>query len=115
MGSWMDHHRKVLHRARRVSTLLLDLWGEAPPPAPDPALVAAVDALSADDGFGRAAHVIVQGDDLTYRQLDAILALVEDPDHHALALRTLPPRLRRRLEETDRLSTRLQLERTHRA
>ena len=106
MTPWIESHQQMLRRARRVSTLMADLWGDAPPPAPDPALTAAVDALSADDGLGRAAHLIVQGDYLTYQQLGLTLALIDDPDHRALALSTLPAPLRRRLEEADCLSTR---------
>lgn len=103
---WIEERRRRLRRARRVSTLMLDLWGDAPPPPPDPALTAAQDALAADDGLGRAAHLVVQGDHLTYQQLGAVLALIEDGDRFAQALTMLPPSLRRRLTGAGHLSTR---------
>lgn len=103
---WIGHRQAMANRARRVSTLMLDLWGDAPPPAPDPAMTAAKDALAADDGLGRAAHLVVQGDRLTYRQLGQVLALVQDGDHYAQALSLLPPRLRHRLAEIGHLDER---------
>lgn len=102
-GPCTEQQHRILRRARRVSTLMLELWGDAPPPAPDPALTAAMDALAADDGTGRAAHLIVQGDHFTYQQLSRVLALIEDPDHLTQVMTILPPRLRRRLLDDELL------------
>lgn len=104
-GRWTEQHL-MLRRVRRVSTLVLELWGDAPPPPPEPAVTAAHDALAADDGFGRAEHLVVQGDRLTYQQLVRVLALIEDPDRLSRALTMLPPRLRERLVDDDLLGSR---------
>lgn len=100
VGAWTEHHQRMQRRARHVSSLVLELWGDAPPPGTDPAVTAAKDAVAADDGMGRAAHLVVQGDGVTYQHLSRVLALIEDPDHLAQALTVLPPRLRRRLVGT---------------
>jgi hypothetical protein len=94
VDSWIDREHHLRARAEQILVLLQDLWGDSPPPSPDPQLAILIDAVAGDDEYGRAAHVVVHGDGLTYQHL--IQALM-DPGPRSVALAKLPPPLVRRL------------------
>ena len=94
MDSWIDREHHLRARAEQILVLLQDLWGDSPPPSPDPQLAILIDAVAGDDEHGRAAHVVVHGDGLTYQHL--IQALM-DSGSRSVALAKLPPALVRRL------------------
>ncbi|MEZ0491025.1 PAS domain-containing protein [Kineococcus sp. TBRC 1896] len=56
-------------RARRVLAVLRDLWGDEPPPGPDPELAWLVDALAVDDAHGREDGLVVHGDGVALSSL----------------------------------------------
>lgn len=56
-------------RAERVLAVLRDLWGDEPPPGPDPELAWIVDALAIDDAHGREAGLVVHSDAIALSSL----------------------------------------------
>lgn len=97
----MDREHHLRRRAEQVIVLLHQLWGDLPPPAPDPQLTTFIDALAGDDASGQGEQLVVQGDGLTYHQLAQAL-LESGPRQRALA--KLPPRLLQQLVATGAVS-----------
>ena len=92
--TWLDREHYLRTRAEKAAQLLRDLWGELPPPSPDPQIGLLVDGLAGDDEHGRQARLVVHGDGLAYDQLERILRDTHAPAH---AAGLLPPGLRERL------------------
>ncbi|WP_432544974.1 PAS domain-containing protein [Kineococcus sp. SYSU DK002] len=88
-----EHH--VRRRAEQVRADLEGLWGDEPPPGPDPELTSLVDALALDDDHGRRAGLLVQGDAIPFRAL--VRLLLTSPAGEAV-LPELPPELRARVD-----------------
>ncbi|MEZ0493995.1 PAS domain-containing protein [Kineococcus sp. TBRC 1896] len=66
-----EHH--VRRRAEQVRADVADLWGDEPPPGPDPAMTSLVDSLSLDDDHGRRLGLLVQGDAVPFHVLVRLL------------------------------------------
>lgn len=101
MDSWIDRQHRLRLRAERVAALLVQLWGDRPPPSSNPQLTTLIDAVAGDDEHGRGDQFVVHGDDLTYRRLVAALrhrGTVEE------ALGELPGPLADRLQASGLLS-----------
>lgn len=62
-----EHH--VRRRAEQVRADLADLWGDEPPPGPDPEMTSLVDSLALDDDHGRQLGLLVQGDAVPFHVL----------------------------------------------
>lgn len=66
-----EHH--VRRRAEVVRTDLEALWGNEPPPGPDPQITSLVDSLALDDDHGRRSGLLVQGDAIPFHLLVRLL------------------------------------------
>lgn len=99
--SWIDRQHRLRLRAERVAALLVQLWGDRPPPSPNPQLTTLIDAMAGDDEHGRDDQLVVHGDNLTYRQLARAL---QHRGSDAQALTELPTDLARRLATSGLLS-----------
>lgn len=88
-----EHH--VRRRAEVVRTDLTALWGDEPPPGPDPQITALVDSLALDDDHGRRAGLLVQGDSIPFHVLVRLL-ITSTVGHSVLA--ELPAGLRARID-----------------
>ena len=69
MDSWIDRQHRLRLRAERVTALLVQLWGDRPPPSANPQVTTLVDAVAGDDEHGRGDQLVVHGDHLSYQQL----------------------------------------------
>ena len=69
-GLDLEHQRRL--RAERVLDTLRLLWGEDPPPGPDPHLTALIDAVAADDAHGAEDRLVCQGDGVDVRTVAAL-------------------------------------------
>ncbi|WP_432509990.1 PAS domain-containing protein [Kineococcus sp. SYSU DK001] len=88
-----EHH--VRRRAEQVRADLEGLWGDEPPPGPDPELTSLVDALALDDDHGRRAGLLVQGDAIPFHVLVRLLLTSSVGE---AVLPELPPELRARID-----------------
>jgi hypothetical protein len=83
-------------RAALVHSGLRRLWGDEPPPAPDPELALLTDAVSLDDEAGIRSGLVVQSDALS---VECLARLVSAPGGAEGRLLELPEPLRGRVAE----------------
>ena len=72
-------------RAERVLAVLRELWGDEPPPGPDPDLAWLVDALAVDDAHGREEGLVVHSDAIALSSLADWIGAPHVADEHTAA------------------------------
>ncbi|MEZ0163353.1 PAS domain-containing protein [Kineococcus sp. LSe6-4] len=88
-----EHH--VRRRAERVRADVQELWGDEPPPGPDPEITSLVDSIALDDDHGRQAGLLVQGDAVPFHVL--VRLLLTSPVGQAVLV-DLPASVRARID-----------------
>ena len=102
MDSWIDRQHRLRLRAERVAALLVQLWGDRPPPSSNPQLTTLVDAVAGDDEHGREDGLVVHGDELSHQRLVRALRHRGSLEE---ALGELPDRLADRLRDSGLLTS----------
>jgi len=93
-----EHQRRM--RAERVRDFLLELWGDGPPPGPDPVLMSLVDAIGLDDALGHRDQLVTQDDGMSYALVAELVRRAETGE--GAAGLALPPRLVARMATAQR-------------